>query len=99
MFTSEAYTPQNNTTIDKKIITSGESVLIAQYLCSIQVETNWYLNQQLQQYVITVPTRTVLHTQTEVIVVTYFHEIPKSLCTRKKGKKTISRPPICLTDS
>ena len=40
MFTSKAYTLQDNTTIDGKIITSGELVVKAQYICSIQVDTN-----------------------------------------------------------
>ena len=45
MFTSEAYTLQYNTTIDKKIITAGELVAKAKYLFSMQVHTNWYWNQ------------------------------------------------------
>ena len=46
MFTSSAYTLQENTTIDGKIITAGEFVAKAKYLCSMQVDTNWYWNQQ-----------------------------------------------------
>ena len=42
MFTSEAYTLQDNTTIDRQIITAGELVVKAKYLCSIQVDTNFY---------------------------------------------------------
>ena len=61
MFTSEAYTLQDNTTIDGKIITSGELVVKAQYICSMQVYTNWYWNQHPQHHVITVPTCTILH--------------------------------------
>ena len=41
MFTSEAYTLQDNTTIDVQIINSGKLVTKAQYLCSMQVGTNW----------------------------------------------------------
>ena len=41
-----------------KFVTSGELVVKAQYLCSIQVDTNWYWNQQPKQHVITVPTHT-----------------------------------------
>ena len=48
MFTSEAYKIQYNTTIDGQIITAGELVIKAQYLCSVQVDTNWYCNQQPQ---------------------------------------------------
>ena len=36
MFISEAYTLQNNTTIDWKIISEGELVVKAQYLSSTQ---------------------------------------------------------------
>ena len=35
-FISEAYTLQNNTTIDGQIISAGELVVKAQYLCSTQ---------------------------------------------------------------
>ena len=45
MFTSEAYTLQDNTQIDGKIITAGEFFVEAQYLCSMQVDTNWYWNK------------------------------------------------------
>ena len=40
MFTPGAYTLQENTTIDGKIITTGELVVKVQYLCSMQVDTN-----------------------------------------------------------
>ena len=73
MFTSEEYTLQNNTTIDGKIITAGELVVKEQYLCSMQVDTNWYWNQHSQHHIITFPTRTIIHPQLEVNVVTYFH--------------------------
>ena len=42
MFTSEAYTLQDNTTIDGQIITAGELVVKAQYISSMQLDTNWY---------------------------------------------------------
>ena len=35
MFTSEAYKLQDNTTIDGQIITSGELVVKAKYICSM----------------------------------------------------------------
>ena len=66
MFTSEAYTLQDNTTIDGLIITSGKLVVKAQYLCSMQVDTNWYWNQHPQHDVITFPTRTIIHPRIEV---------------------------------
>ena len=40
MFTSWAYTLQYNTKIDGKIITAGELVVKAQYICSMQIDTN-----------------------------------------------------------
>ena len=82
MFTSEAYTLQYNTTIDGKIITAGELVVNSQYICSMQLDTNWYWNQYPQQHVIIVPTRTILHPQLEVNAVAHFHTIPKIVCNR-----------------
>ena len=55
------------------MINSGELVVKAQYLCSMQIDTNWYWNQQPKHNVITVPTRTILNPQLEVNAVTYFH--------------------------
>ena len=81
IFTSGAYTLQYNTTIYGKIITAGESVVKPQYLCSMQVNTNWYWNQQPQKHVITATTCTILHPQLEVNAIIYFHAIPKSICT------------------
>ena len=98
MFTSEAYTLQDNTTIDGQIITFGEYIVKAQYLCSMQVDTNGYWNKQPKNHVITVPTRTILHPQLEVNTVKDFHAIHTSVCTRKQAKKSISKQPICLTD-
>ena len=48
VFTSEAYTLQDNTTIVRKIINDGELVAKVQYLCSMQVDTNWYWNKHPQ---------------------------------------------------
>ena len=76
MFTSESYTLQDNRRIDGKFITGGELVEKAQYLYSMQVDTNWYWNQHTQYHVITVPKRTILHPQIEVNAVTDFHKIP-----------------------
>ena len=45
MFTSKAYTLQNNKKMDGQIITAGELVVKAQYLCSMHVDTNYYWNQ------------------------------------------------------
>ena len=89
MLQSEACTLQYNTTIYGKIITAGKLVVKAQYLCSIQVDNNWYWNQHPQDQVITVPKHTVLHPRHEVIEVTYFHTIPKCLCNRTQEKNHI----------
>ena len=63
-------------------------VVEVQYLCSMQVDTNWYWNQHPQYHVTTVPTRTRLHPQLEVNAVTDFHAILKSVCTMTQEKKT-----------
>ena len=63
MFTSGSYTLQENTTIDGQIITAGELVVKAQYLFSMQIDTNWYWNQQPKHPVVTVTTRTILNPQ------------------------------------
>ena len=57
-----------------------------------------YWNKHPQHNFITVPTRTIIHQQLEVISVTYFHDIPRSACNRTQSKNAISRQPICLTD-
>ena len=86
MFTLGAYTLQENTSIDGQIITAGELVVKAKYLCSMQIDTNWYWNQQPKHHVITAPTRTILHPQLEVNAITDFHAIPTSVCSRKQAK-------------
>ena len=65
----------------------------------MQVETNWYWNQQPKHHVITVPTHTIIHTQLEVDAIIDFHAIPTNTCSRAQTKKAISRKPICLTDA
>ena len=62
-------------------------VVNAKYLCSMQVDTNWYWNQQPKHNVITVPTRTILHPQLEGDAITDFHLIPTSICYRIQAKK------------
>ena len=86
MFTPEAYTLQENTTIDGKIITAGELVVKEKYICYIQVDTNWYLNQQPKHHVIIVPPRTILHPKPEIDAVTYFHTIPTGVCSITQAK-------------
>ena len=87
MFTSGAYKLQENTTIDGKIITAGELVVKSKYLCSMQIDTNWYCNQQPKHHVITVPTRTILHPQLEFNSIIDFHAILTSVCSRTQAKK------------
>ena len=99
MFTSGAYKLQENTKIDGQIITAGELVVNAKYPCLMQVDTNWYWNQQPKHHVITVPTRTIVHPQLEGDAITDFHAIPTSICSKTQAKKAISRHTICLTDA
>ena len=74
-------------------------VVKAQYLCYMKIGTNWYWNQKPKHHVITVPTRTILHPQLEVIVIKNFHAIPTNVYSQTQSKIAISRQPICLTDS
>ena len=86
IFTPEAYKLQENTTIDGQIISSRALVVKAQYICSMQVDTNWYWNQQPKHHVIKVTTHTILHPQLEVNAVADFNAIPTSVCTISQGK-------------
>ena len=88
MLSSEAYTLQDNTTIDGKFIITEEMVVISQYLCSMQIDTNWYWNQRPQKHVIKFPKITIIHPRLEVNAVTYFHKITKHLCNRTQAKKS-----------
>ena len=86
MFTSEAYTLQDNTTIGVLIITAGESIFKAQYLFSMKEITNWFWYQHHTQQAITVPACTIIHPRLDVTSITDIHDIPKSLCNRTQGK-------------
>ena len=97
-FTSGAYTLQENTKIDGQIISAGELVVNTKYICSMQVDTNWYWNQHPKHDVITVPTRTIIHPQLEGDAIIDFHAITTSICSRTQAKKAISIQPICLSD-
>ena len=99
MLISEAYTLQDNTTIEVQMIIAGELIVKSQYICSVQVDNNWYWDQHTQQYFITVPTLTILHPRLEGNEITDFPEITKSLCNSTQEKTDISRHPICPTDS
>ena len=52
MFTPEAYTLQDNTTIDGKNMTAYELVVKEKYIFSMKVKTNWYWDQHTQHHVI-----------------------------------------------
>ena len=67
MFTSGAYTLQDNTKMYRQIITAGGLVVKAKYICSIQVDTNWYWNKDPQQHVTTFPTCAILHPWLELM--------------------------------
>ena len=71
----------------------------AQYLCPLQVDNNWYLNEQPKHHITTVPISTILYPQLEVNAVTNVHAIPTSVCTRIQAKKSLPRQPVCLTHS
>ena len=71
----------------------------SQYLCSVQVKTNWYWYQHPLHQVITLTTRTIIHPRLEVNAITYIHDIPKGVCNRTQAKESISRHSICKTDS
>ena len=87
MFKTGAYKLKENKKIDGKIITAGELVVKAKYLCSMQIDTNWYCNQQSKHHFITVPKHTILHPQLEVDAITDFHAITTGVCSRKQGNK------------
>ena len=86
-FISEAYTLQNNATIDGKIITAGESFVKAKYLSSVQDITNWYWEHHPKQQAIIVPTRTIIHTRLDVFGIKDVQDIPKVCVTGFKQKK------------
>ena len=46
--------------MDGKIITACEFFVKAKYLSSMQVDNNWYWNQQPKNHIITVPTLIIL---------------------------------------
>ena len=90
MFTSEAYALYDNTTVNGKVITDGELVVKAQYLCSMQEITNCYWNQHTQNKVITVPTCTMIYPRLDVTAITYIHDITKSVCSSIQEKNHIN---------
>ena len=73
---SEEYRIQNNTTIDGQVISDGELVVKAQYICSVQENTNWFWKQQPLQQTIIVLTHTIRHHCLDVIIIRYLQYIP-----------------------
>ena len=73
----EAYTLQSNTTIDEQVLYSGELFVRAQYICSMQENTNWYWKQQPPKQTIIFPTRTIIHPRLDVITIRYVQYITK----------------------
>ena len=71
----------------------------SKYLCSMQVDSNWYWDHHAKRYVITIPTCTILHPRLKVNVITDIQDIPKNVCNRTQEKTSISRHRIFLTDS
>ena len=98
-FVSEAYTLQNNTTISGQVISSGELVVKAQYIFSMQENNNCYLKQQPLQQTIIVPTFTMIHPRLDVITIRDVQDIPKNVCNTIHAKKDLQRHPICMTDA
>ena len=85
-FISEAYTIQNNTEVYRQIIYAVELVVKAQYLFSMQENTNWYWKQQSLQQNIIFSTRTIVHICLDVVRITYVQDIPKTVCNRIQAK-------------
>ena len=98
-FLSDAYTLQNNTTIDVQVISSDKLVVKAQYLFFVQEDNNWYWKQQPLQQTIIVPTRTIIHPLLDVNIIGCVQDIPKNICGRNKAKKGIQRHIIIITDA
>ena len=97
-FISDAYTLQNNTTVDGQVISAGELVVKEQYLCYMQEKTNWYWKQQPPQQTAIVPTRKIIHPRLDIITIIYVQYTPKKFCNMIQAKKSIQRHPIIMTD-
>ena len=83
---SEAYTLQNNITIDGHVISDGELVFKAQYLCSMQENTNWYWKKHPLKQTIIFPTQTIIHPTIDVITIRYVQDTPKNVCNSIQEK-------------
>ena len=77
-FVSKGYNLQDDTTCDGKIILAGELVVNVKYTNFMQKKIKWYWGQKQQQKAIIFPTRTIIHTCLDVVIVKHFHAIPRS---------------------
>ena len=68
-FISELYTLKNNTKIDGQVISAGELVAKEKYLCSMQENNNWHWKQQPLQQTSIVPTRKIINSLNDVIII------------------------------
>ena len=71
---------------DGQVIYAGELVVKAQYLCSMQENTNWHWKKQTLQQTIIVPTRTIINPRPDTITIIYLQEIPNNICYRIQEK-------------
>ena len=85
-FLSEEYKLQNNTTMYRKVISTGELVVKAQYLLSMQENTNWYWKKQALQHTIVFPTQTIFHPCLDVITIIYVQYITNNACNSIQEK-------------
>ena len=97
-FISEAYKLQNNTKIDRQVIFSGELVVKAQYISSIQENANSYWKQQSLKHTIIIPTHKIIHRRLNIVIIRYDQYIPKNVCNRIQAKKDMQRNSIFMTD-
>ena len=82
-----------------QVISDVELVVKAQYLYSMQENTNWYWKQQPLKHNIIFSTRTILRLRLDVITIRYVQDIPKNICNSIRAKKSIQRHPIIMTDA
>ena len=85
-FILEAYRLKNNTTIDGQCF-AVELVFKAQYLCSMQGNTDLYWEKNPLQQTIIFSTRTIINPHINVVGITDVHDIPKSVCNRIQAKR------------
>ena len=90
---------QNNTQIYGQVISAGELVFRAHYLCFMQENYNCYLKQHSLQHNKIVPTRTIIHPHLDVVIIKDVPDTPKTVCNRIQAKKYMQRHPICMTEA